>query len=180
MLQPGASSVVTLTPSGTQPRWLGSLGHVNHLVYSWVNPGGPDQLSCLLQLPANHRTDALNPGRIVRVYRRGSLQWDGKLVEPTPSADGWQITAIGLGNAGTDFDAIYSNWQSQNDAVNGAISRGLRWVNPGGTSIPAGVWLGQTVDSGAQTITDLMNLFCTLGGYTWYVGRGGVPAGLDK
>lgn len=170
----GVSQVVTLTPAGTQPRWLGALGHVNQLVYSWANPGGADQLSCLLQLPANFRTDALNPGRIVRVYRGAAVVWDGKLVEPTPSPDGWQVTAIGLGNAGTDFAAVYGygNWSNQNDAVNEAIARGLRWVNPGITS---GVWLGQVVDPGAQTITDLLNLFCTLGGYTWYVST--PPAG---
>jgi hypothetical protein len=172
VLEPGASSVVTLTPSGTQPRWLGALGHVNALTYSWANPGGPDQLSCLLQMPANFRTDALNPGRIVRVYRGGACIWDGKLVEPTPGADGWQITAIGLGNAGTDFDAVYTTWGNQNDAVNQAIARGLRWSNAG---ISASVWLGQVVDSGSQTITDLLNLFCTLGGFTWYVSV--LPAG---
>jgi hypothetical protein len=34
---------------------------------------------------------------------------------------------------------------------------------------PAGVWVGQEVDSAAQSITDLMNLCCTYGGLTWWV-----------
>jgi hypothetical protein len=34
---------------------------------------------------------------------------------------------------------------------------------------PAGVWVGQQVDSAAQTITSLMNLCCTYGGLTWFV-----------
>ncbi len=53
-------------------------------------------------------------------------------------------------------------------AINQAITRGLRWVNPGVGS-PSGIWLGQATDSGAQTITDLLNLVCTYGGLTWQV-----------
>jgi hypothetical protein len=34
---------------------------------------------------------------------------------------------------------------------------------------PAGAWLGQQVDSAAQTVTSLMNLCCTYGGLTWWV-----------
>lgn len=34
---------------------------------------------------------------------------------------------------------------------------------------PAGSWLGQQVDSAAQTITDLLNLCCTFGGTTWWI-----------
>jgi hypothetical protein len=34
---------------------------------------------------------------------------------------------------------------------------------------PAGVWLGQEVDSAAQNITSLNNLCCTYGGLTWFV-----------
>jgi hypothetical protein len=34
---------------------------------------------------------------------------------------------------------------------------------------PGGVWLGQEVDSAAQSITSLMNLCCTYGGLTWWV-----------
>jgi hypothetical protein len=177
VIQPGLSSVVTWEPSAslsvplTQPRWLGALGHVTQLTYSYVLPGGPDQMSCLLQVEPTFRTDAMNPGRIVQVMRGGSVVWEGILQEPVPSPSGWQITAVGAGNYGTNFCAVYATWNDQNDAVNQAIARGLRWVNPG---IPSGVWLGQQVDSGAQQITDLLNLFCTLGGYVWYVGRGNV------
>src|SRR5215469_13403588 len=175
MPEPGVSKVVTRRPDGTQPRHLGALGHVSALTYSWTNPGGPDQLSCALQVPPGLRTDALNPGRQCQVVRGARVIWDGKLMEPLPTPSGWQVTAVGVGKAGTDYDAVYTTWTSQNDAVNQAITRGLRWVNPGGNSIPAGVWTGQQADSGSLTITDLLNLFCTQGGYTWYVSV--APAG---
>jgi hypothetical protein len=42
-------------------------------------------------------------------------------------------------------------------------------VNPGITS---GVWFGQAVDPASITVTDLLNLFCTRGGLTWYVSTG--------
>jgi hypothetical protein len=168
----GLTSVVTWQPPATaggpltEPRWLGQLANVNNLVYSYQVPGGPNQLTCNLMREPNWRTDALNPGRVVQAYRGGQCIWDGKLLEGVPSTSGWQLTATGLGNAPEDFCAIYTTWTNQNDAVNQAISRGLRISNPGITS---GVWLGQQVDSGAQQISDLLNLFCTLGGYTWYI-----------
>jgi hypothetical protein len=188
MLEPGASQVVTLLPNGTQPRWLGSIGHVNQLTYSYINPGGCDAFSCLLQLPANLRTDALNPGRILQVRRGGGCVWDGKLQEPIPSADGWTVQGVGTGNAGGDYMAYFTTaWASagnQNEAINRAINRGLRWTNPGNTgapytsgSVPSGVWFGQAVDPASNTITDLLNLFCTKGGFTWYVATQHAPDG---
>ena len=172
MIEPGKSEVCTYAPDGSMPRWLGTLGHVEGLTYSWINPGGPDQMSCNLQLPANYRTDALNPGRQLKIWRGGNIVWDGKLLEPAyTQGTGWALTGAGVGTAGADFRAVYTAaWGTdKNDAVNQAITRGLRWVNPG---ITAAVWFGQQVDSGADTIADLLNLFCTKGGLTWYVTAG--------
>jgi len=170
-----ATQIVTYStaglPSLTQPRWLGQIGHVNQLKYSWTLPGGPDQLSCTLMVPASTRTDAMNPGRIVQAYRGGVVIWEGILNEPVPTSSGWNISAVGAGNYGTNYVALYSStWPTgePDQAVNQAITRGLRWVNPG-IGTPSGIWLGQAVDSGAQTITDLLNLCCTLGGLTWQV-----------
>lgn len=165
-----ASQVVTYTQTMTSPRWLGTLGHVTGLTYSYTCPGGPDQMQCTLQREARFRTDALNPGRIVQIYRGASMIWEGKLDEPTPGDSGWTITAHGSGTYGTDFLAVYSGaWNTNPDSsINAAISRGMRWVNRGIGS-PSGIWLGQAVDSGAQTITDLLNLNCSQGGLTWYV-----------
>lgn len=166
--------MVTLAPDGSAPRWLGTLGHVTGLKYSFTCPGGCDQMSATLQVPARFRTDALNPGRIVQVIRGASVVWDGKLDEPLPSADGWSITAHGSGTFGADFMATYSGaWpgttsQVPDKAVNDAIGRGLRWVNPGVNGV-SGIYLGQPVDPGAQSVTDLLNLVCSKGGLTWYV-----------
>src|SRR6266566_726076 len=169
MLRRDASQVVTYKPDGTQPRWLGTLGHVSGLKYSFTCPGGCDQLACNLTVDARYRTDALNPGRRVQVIRGASVVWDGKLDEPAPSDQGWQITAHGSGTFGADFQASYSTWASNpDDAVNAAIGRGLRWVNPGIGS-PSGIWLGQKQDSASLIITDLLNLATSRGGLTWYV-----------
>src|SRR5258708_34840941 len=128
MAAPGVSSVVTLRPDGTHARHLGPLGHVSALTYSWANPGGPDQLSCPLQ--ARERTDAMNPGRRCQVVRGARVIWDGKLMEPTETAGGWQVTAVGIGKAGADFHPLSCTWRNQNDAADQASGRGLRWVNP--------------------------------------------------
>jgi hypothetical protein len=165
--QAGTSQVQTLTPQGTGARWLGTLGHVSALAYSYALPGGPDQLTCTLQVPASYRSDALNPGRTVRAFRGAAPVWDGKLLEATPGPDGWALTANGAGNLGTDFRDIWTAWTDVNDHVNQAIARGLRWVNPGLSN--TGLWFGQQADPASQTITDLLNLVCTKGGKTWYV-----------
>jgi hypothetical protein len=161
----------------TRPRWLGQIGHVTGLKYSWVVPGGADQLSLNLMVEANTRTEATDVGRIVQVYRGGGIIWEGVLNEPAQTNSGWTISAIGAGNYGSNYEAIYSGtWPGSNpdDSVNQAITRGLRWVNPG-IGTPGGIWLGQPVDSGAQTITELLNLNCTYGGLTWQVATG--PSG---
>src|SRR5262245_32144136 len=133
MLEPGKSSITTYTPAGNRPRHLGQIGHVNRLVYGYVNPGGCDQMTCLLQAPTDIRTEALNPGRIVQIDRGGQCVWDGKLMEPTPTAEGWEISAIGTGQAGADYMGYYTQtWgTSENEPINRAIARGLRWTNPG-------------------------------------------------
>lgn len=194
----GHSSVVTWLPPATpggplsQPRWLGTLGPVMGLNYSFAvggqaATGGPDKLSLTLMREPDFRTDAMNAGRVVQVFRGGACVWDGKMLEPVPTDAGWQCSAVGLGNAPQDFSAVYTTWSNQNDAINQAITRGLRISNPG---VSSSVWLGQQVDSASTQISDLLNLFCTLGGFYWYItvnptGGGGIlnvtafPQGLN-
>lgn len=176
---PNSSQVAVAAPGSGTWTYLGTIGVVTSLTYSFTCPGGCDSMTCTLMVPAAYRTTAFNPGWSVRITRGGHQVWDGRLDEPVPTAQGWNLTAVGTGNRGTDFLAIYSStWPaSQPDqSVNNAISRGLPWANPG-VGTPAGAWYGQAVDSGAQTITALLNLICTRGGLTWYVNSqpGGIP-----
>lgn len=159
-------------------RYLGSLGHLSGLNYSYACPGGCDQLSATLQISALSFPSAIDMGRQVFVVRGSSIIWTGKLDEPQPSAAGWSLAAHGSGTFGADFAAEYTGtWGNgtPDNAVNAAIARnpgipggGLAWVNPG-IGHPSGLWTGQPVDSGAQQIDALLNLICTKGGYTWYV-----------
>lgn len=152
---------------GAPGRWLSEIGQVAGLSYDYVMPGGANSMTCTLQVPPDYRTEAINPGRIVKIFRGGSCIWDGKLDEPAPTAQGWTITAHGAGTFGTDFLNIWSSWD-QNSPINGAVNRGLRWNVP--TIASTGLFLTQKEDSGSQTITDFLNLLTTYGGYTWYVG----------
>lgn len=167
MLRTDATQIITWDPTHTVPRWLGHIGLTANLKYSYAVPGGCKALSCLLQVEPSYRTDALNPGRIVEAWRGSSRVWEGKLLEPTPSQDGWTINAKGAGAYGNDFMAYWTTWNA-NDAVNRAISRGMRWDNSAG--LPEGSsFLIQQEDPAAQSITDHMNLITGAGGYTWYV-----------
>lgn len=104
---------------------------------------------------------------MVKVYRGGSCLWTGKLSEPTPSAQGWNIAAIGIGALGNNLQAHYTSWTADNP-INLAISRGLPWINNGLAGI-SGLWLSQQQDDASMTITDFLNLLCTNGALTWYV-----------
>jgi hypothetical protein len=180
---PGSSQVAVAPPGSSNWQWLGTLGQVTALTYSFTCPGGADKMTCTIQVPASYRTQLFNPGWQVKIVRGGHQVWAGKLDEPQPSPHGWTLTAVGNGNRGTDFLAVYSGtWPAgQPDAaVNAAIARGLPWANPG-IGTPSGIWLGQSVDSGAQTITGLLNLVTSRGGLTWYVNSqpGGAYAADD-
>jgi hypothetical protein len=126
-------------------------------------------MSCLLQIEPVIRPRAVNIGRTVRIWRGGSCIWRGKLAEPQPGTDGWQISAVGDGALGATFQAHYTSWTADNP-VNLAIARGLPWVNPGLSGIP-GLWLSDQPDDASQKITDFLNLLCTNGAKTWYVDK---------
>jgi hypothetical protein len=169
---PGTSQVAVAAPGSSTWYYLGSLGTITALTYSFKFPGGCDQMTCTVMVPASYRTQLFNPGWQVKVIRGGHTVWAGVLDEPVPVAGaGWNLTAAGTGNLGTNFVAYYTDaWPSgePDEAVNDAIGRGLPWVNPG-VGQPAGAWFGQAVDPAAQNITDLLNLVCTRGGLMWYV-----------
>jgi hypothetical protein len=168
---PGTSQVAVAPPGTSQWVWLGSIGQVTALTYSFTCPGGCDSMTCTVMVPASYRNQAFSPGWQVRVWRGGHVCWTGKMDEPVPTASGWNFTAVGTGMRGADFLAIYTDtWPAgqPDESINGAISRGLPWVNPG-VGTPAGAWFGQAVDSGASTITALLTLLTTRGGLTWYV-----------
>jgi hypothetical protein len=170
LIKQGGSQLVSYTQQMTDARWLSQIGYVTGLTYSWAMPGGCDTLTANLAIAPDTRTPAINPGRIIQVYRATALIWEGILTEPTPTTTGWTLSAVGAGNYGTNYCAYYTGiWPAgqPNVPINDAITRGLRWLNPG---LPTtGMWLGGEVDPANQTITDLLNLMCTYGGLTWYV-----------
>jgi hypothetical protein len=166
--------IITI-PKPFSPRYLGQIGHVSGINYAYTVPGGPSQLTCLLHVEPNYRTDALNPGRIVTAHRGSSCIWEGQLTEPVPQATGWQLTANGVGTYGVNFGAWYqkglgptskSNGWTPDAPVDLAISRGLRWRN-NGIGMPGGIYLGPLQNPGSLTITDFMNLLCTGGSLVW-------------
>jgi hypothetical protein len=185
---PGSSQVAVAPPGSSNWQWLGTLGQVTALTYSYVCPGGCDKMSMTVMCPASFRTQLFNPGWNVKITRGGHQVWDGKLDEPQPTAQGWNLTAVGTGNLGANYVSFYSPldvWpvSEPDEIINRAISRGLPWVNAGLNSSPyfSQFWLGQATDPGSSTVTAFLNLICTRGGLVWYVNSqpGGIYAGDD-
>jgi len=168
---PGTSQVAVTTPGTTNWRYMGSIGQVTSLIYSFACPGGCLDSTWTVMVSPSYRDQSFNPGDLVRITRGGHQVWKGKLDEARPSPSGWSFTATGDGARANDFVAYYTGtWPTgqPDDAINQAIGRGLPWDNPGVGS-PSGIWLGQGVDPAAQKIGDLLNLVCTRGALTWYV-----------
>jgi hypothetical protein len=185
---PGSSQVAVAPPGSSNWQWLGTLGQVTALTYSYICPGGPDKMQMTLMVPAAYRTQLFNPGWKVKITRGGHQVWDGILDEPQPGAQGWTLTAVGTGNLGTNYVSFYSIFDvwpqdEPDEIVNRAIARGLPWVNPGLNSSPlfSQFWFGQAADPASQTVTDFLNLICTRGGLLWYVNSqpGGAYGGDD-
>ena len=175
-----SDGIITL-PKPYNPKYLGQIGHVGGVNYTYSIPGGPDQLTCILQVEPDYRTDALDPGRIVTAHRGGNCIWEGQLTEPAPAATGWTLTANGVGTYGTNFGAWWdqsvgnAGWTS--DApVDFAIARGLRWNNRG-IGKPAGIYTGPVQNPGSLSVTDFMNLLCTGGSLLWELVQ---PAGASS
>lgn len=180
-----ATDGIVTVPQPYNPRYLGQIGHVSEINYTYTIPGGPNQLTCQLQVEPNYRTDALNPGRIVTAHRGGSCIWEGQLTEPVPAATGWTLTANGCGTYGANFGAWYSanlgptknsNGWTPDAPVDLAIARGLRWNNRG-IGNPSGIYTGPLQNPGSLTITDFMNLLSTGGSLLWELTQ---PAGASS
>jgi hypothetical protein len=166
---------IITVPRPFNPRYLGQIGHVSGINYTYTIPGGPNQLTCILQTEPNYRTDAINPGRVITAHRGGSCIWEGQLTEPVPAANGWTLSANGCGTYGTNFAAWYQSHLGPTKNSNGwtpdapldlAIARGLRWSNRG-IGKPAGIFTGPLQNPGSMTITDFMNLLVTGGSLLW-------------
>lgn len=127
-------------------------------------------MSALLQVPPTFRTEALNPGRIVRIYRGTGVVWNGLMDEPAPGTDGWTLAAHGSGAFATQFCDIYTTWDDPDDHINQAIARGMNWRNPGVSGV-SGLWLGDQVDSGSQMISDFLSGITVQGALGWSIDR---------
>jgi hypothetical protein len=183
------STVRTLRPDGSGGRYLGSLGPVSALTYSYTIPGGCETMACTLGLDTRSRTDALDPGRLVHVIRGGSVVWDGMLAEPQQASGAWSIMANGSGTFGSRFTADYNpaftgggevGWgaAAPDAVIASAISRspgpGLNWL-PSAVGTTAGLYFGQAPDPGAIMIDAMLTQMTAPGGLTWWIRR--TPAG---
>jgi hypothetical protein len=159
--------VISCAPDGTGQRYLGSWGHVDALTYSDTMPGGSATLACTLQASPSWTDQILNPGRVIRVLKGASIQWEGTLDKPVPvDGTGWTLTARGAGTWGTQYSALWTSWTAAN-IITAAIGRGLRWVQ----GSVGGGYLLCIKDSGSITVTDFLNLYTSPGSQTWRVHR---------
>jgi len=166
-----APGVVTYAPDGVSDRrHLGVLGNLAGLTWGSTMPGGDAQFSATLQIPRLYRDPALGVGRVLQVVKAGAVLYEGRLDRPAPGSGGggWDISAHGSGTYGNDYDAVWSTY-TVNDVIGQAVSRGLRWSNPG---YPGG-YLAQPADSGSQSVSAFLNAVCSPGSQVWFIDQPG-------
>ena len=186
LLRTNGTQVCSYRPDGTDKQWYGTLGHVGGLKYSYVTPGGCDALSFNLMIEPTVRTRIMDPGRIVEAYRGGGKIFEGILQEAVPTPQGWQVSAVGAGNYGSNYVAAYTSmWPTSqpDESINGAIGRGLRWANPGvGTP---GMWTGASgsaTDPGGGVTLASVTVPAGTWQVSWIVGftAGTAPSAADN
>lgn len=156
--------VATAKVDGSGLYYLGHIGGVENLQYTDTMPGGPWAMTCQLDASPFTRHQALDPGRRVYVYAGSSVVWEGRLLEPAPGANGWDISADGVGAFGNYFRADYTTWSASN-FVSRAVNRGLRWI----TGSLSGGYLGMPPDSASLSVTDALNQVTQTVSMTWRV-----------
>ena len=143
-------------------RPTGNTGGGGMLVVSWdmATPAN-------LPLPTQVRQDSL-----VEVFA-GSWPLGMATIAETPRGNA--VTADGLFRLGEYFKAVDSSFKATTDvsiAVAQAITRGLRWLDPG--TLPTGSLSTLSEDTAqVNTISGLLNAYCRVNGKFWYIDRFG-------
>jgi hypothetical protein len=138
--------------------WLGTIGTISGLRYSWNEPGGPATLSCTLACDPRIRHAALSPGRVITAWAGGAEMWRGFLDTAEPQDGGFSISATGIGSAGNNARAYAptGNGYLTDIEVADGINRGvLPWKAAPPIGQPNGyprAW--GFAERGSVTITD--------------------------
>ena len=136
---PGRDGIVTV-PELSHPKWLGEIGHVSQLDYTYSIPGGPDQFICSLWSSRTTAPKRSTPAGSSPATegRRASGKGSSSNRSRAPPAGSSRPTAVG--NYGTNFGAWWQNNAATprpptagplDGPIDFAIARGLRWANYG-------------------------------------------------
>lgn len=162
-------SVSTHALDDSDTVWLGNLGQVDGIRYTWTYPGGSAAFNASLAVPPTFRHRGLTVGRLLRVWCGGVCVWKGTLDRPTPGGNALALSGSGNASAGEDFSAWFTanSFYCQQEVEN-AISRGLPWITA--PSYPP-IW-GVT-DRASKTIAETVQYTSEFSGKPWTVGIDG-------
>ena len=151
--------------------WLHSRGNVSDVSWSsrWGSgPCGPDLAGCVFAVDPDHDTSAMRVGASFEVYDSGVKVFGG-VVDQVSRDFPRKVDARGWARRAEDFEAISGGAPTSNpqDAVTGAIARGLQWSNA--TAFPS-----TTIGSSGDSVRRLDSLLTEWADAT--VNRWGVDA----
>lgn len=171
---------VFIYSSAGEPQCLSSVAPVSDLTWStrWgAGGGGCYEASWSMDMPATGGSQLLVQGRTILVMDGPIIAWRGRLSEPE-RGEPWRLHARGLASFGSDFLCLYDDPADSPDlgpqptsvpslAVDGAISRGLPWVNKATLSTSAFSASSTTAD--LNRVDTLLNAWTEGQGTRWGV-----------
>lgn len=145
--------------------WLGNLGQLDSIKYTWTYPGGSAAFNANLTVDPNFRHRALTPGRLLRVWCGGVCVWKGTLDLPKLAGSTVALSGTGNSSAGEDFVAYATdNSLKAEEEVFFALFRGLPWK--AALTYPP-IW--GVADSASKTIAESVQYTADFSGQPWTV-----------
>lgn len=167
--------VYTESKSGGDRVFLGELGKIDGLQWSWTWPGGPEKATFRFSRNARFHHRGLTQGRTLAIPCGGGRVWRGNLAAPE-RGDPWTLEADGLGALASSYiaDAPTSgNPFNLQEVVTQAIARGLPWNPVSGLPTGAGDQSTSGGDAERLSVAGVLSRVLPEFGETWYVDADG-------
>lgn len=174
----GRHQVFSDSPAGGDRVWLGTIGQITGLQWSWSWPGGPEKASFKFWRDARYNHRALTQGRTIGICVGAGKHVTGILSRPG-RGNPWEIEVDGMGVVGNNYIAEAFDPFDLDAVVDAAITRGLPWTRI--TNMPTGIGDRSSGGGDAQrlSVAGALSKVLPETGQSWHINPDGGAIVLD-